>query len=98
MISRRHLAEVIGERTLHLRDDKLLAREVAAYLLDTGQTDDLDSLIRDIMEYRAEHGIVEATAVSAHEISQTSVKDLEAILQREHPKAKTVHVITQIDP
>lgn len=97
-ISRRHLAEVIGERTLHIKDGKKLAREIAAYLLDTKATDDLESLIRDVMEYRANHGVVEAVAVSAHELTASAIKDLEAILKEEHPKAKTVHVISRQDP
>lgn len=98
MISRRHLAEVIGEQTLHVRSTKKLAREIAAYLLDTRHTYELDSLLRDVMEYRANHGVVEAEAVSAHEISSSTVKDIEAILKREHPKAKYVHVIPRLDP
>lgn len=98
MISRRHLSEVIGERTLHIRDAKPLAREVAAYLLDTHHTYELESLLRDVMEYRAQHGIVEATAVSAHDLSNEVVKDVEAILRKEYPNAKYVHVASRIDP
>jgi F0F1-type ATP synthase delta subunit len=97
-VSRRHLAEVIGERTLQVRDTRKLARAVAAYLLDTHDTDDLESLIRDVMEYRASHGVVEAVAISAHELSPDIIHDLEAILKREHPKAKHVRVIPRQDP
>lgn len=96
-VSRRHLAEVIGDKTLSISDGKVLAREIAAYLLDTKQVHDLDSLIRDIMEYRAQHGIVEAVAVSANDLSNETVAELEAILKHEHPKAKKVHVITKQD-
>jgi len=98
MISRRHLAEVIGERTLQVHDSKKLAKAVAAYLLDTHDTDDLESLIRDIMEYRAQHGVVEAVAVSAHDLSNDAIRDLEAILKKEHPRAKSVHIISRKDP
>lgn len=98
MISRRHLAEVIAERTLHVRDTKKLAREVAAYLLDTGQTAQLESLLRDVMEYRAEHGVVEAQAISAHELTPTVIRELQQILKAEHPQAKSVHVIPKLDP
>jgi F0F1-type ATP synthase delta subunit len=98
MISRRHLAEVIGERTLHVRDTEKLAKTIAAYLLDTHDTADLESLIRDVMEYRAQHGVVEAVAISAHDLSRDAIRDLEAILKREHPKAKSVHIISRKDP
>lgn len=97
-VSRRHLAEFIGEKTLHIKDGKKLAREIAAYLLDTKDTDELESLIRDIMEYRAQHGIVEAVAVSAHDLNDKTVRELEKILVQEHPKAKSVHIITRHDP
>jgi F0F1-type ATP synthase delta subunit len=98
VISRRHLAEVIGARTLKVHSTKKLAREVAAYLLDTHETDDLESLLRDVMEYRAQHGVVEAVAVSAHDLTQSIIKDIEAILKKEYPKAKHIHVISRIDP
>ena len=98
MISRRHLSEVIGERTLHVRDTSELAREVAAYLLDTHETADLESLLRDIMEYRAKHGIVEAVAVSAHELSSEVIADIKRILKEEYPGAKSVKVTSRIDP
>lgn len=98
MISRRHLAEIIGERTLHVRDTKALAQEIAAYLLETRQTAELESLVRDVMEFRTQHGVVEAVAVSAHDISDETVKDISAILKREHPKAKSVRIIQRIDP
>jgi F0F1-type ATP synthase delta subunit len=98
MISRRHLAEVIGERTLHVRESKKLAREVAAYLLDTHHTADLESLLRDVMEYRARHGVVEATAVSAHELTDAVIQDIERILKQEYPNAKQVRVVTKLDP
>lgn len=98
MLSRRHLAEVIGERTLKVRSTKKLARAVAAYLLDTKSTDDLESLIRDIMEYRAQHGVVEAVAISAYELNQSVMRDLEAVLKKEHPKAKSVHIMSLLDP
>lgn len=98
MISRRHLAEVIGARTLKVRSTKKLAQEVAAYLLDTHETDDLESLLRDVMEYRAQHGVVEAVAVSAHDLTKSIVKDIETILKKEYPHAKNIHVISRIDP
>jgi len=98
MIARHHLAEVIAERTLHVRDTRKLAREVAAYLLDTRQTGQLESLLRDIMEYRAQHGVVEATAISAHDLDATVIKDLQQILKDEHPKAKSTHITPRLDP
>lgn len=98
MVSRRHLAEVIAERTLHVRDTKHLAQEVAAYLLDTHSTAQIESLIRDIMELRAQKGVVEAVAVSAHELGDEVIADIKRILKQEYPGAQSVHVIRKIDP
>lgn len=97
-ISRRQLAEIIGERTLHIRDGKALAREVAAYLLDTDQKNSLESLIRDIMEYRAYHGIIEATAISAHDIDDRVTADIMDILRKEFPDAQSISINKRIDP
>lgn len=98
MISRRHLAEVITERTLGVRDTKVLAKEVAAYLLDNHHTADIESLIRDIMELRAQKGVVEAVAVSAYQLNDEVIADIKRILKQEYPNAKSVHVIRKLDP
>lgn len=97
-VSRRHLAEVIGERTLAQDNIKQLARAIAAYLLDEGMTGDLESLIRDIMQYRLEHGFIEANIVSAHELPANVLEDVRDILGREYPKAKSVELDTELDP
>ncbi|MGH9857095.1 MAG: F0F1 ATP synthase subunit delta [Acidobacteriota bacterium] len=90
--SRHHLAEVIGKRTLKIKDRKQLVREIAAYLLLEHHTAELGSLVRDVMQYRAEHGIVEAVAVSAHGLSDRMAKDVEKILKEAYPSAKEVIV------
>ena len=95
--SRTHLAEVIGERTLHVTDPKLLAKEVAAYLLTEYRTADLDSLIRDIMQYRAEHGHVEAEVITAHELPAEITRELKQLLKDEYPKAKDLKLRETID-
>jgi F0F1-type ATP synthase delta subunit len=90
--SRHHLAAVIGEKTLHISDTGLLAREIAAYLLDEKHTGELDSLMRDIIAYRAEHGAVEAVAASTSPLSDEVLADIKTLLEREYPKAKQVIV------
>lgn len=97
-IPRNELAKIIGERTLHIKDPSLLAREVAAYLLTENRIDDLDSLLRDIMQYRMDHGVVEAVAVSAHELDDVVHKDIQAILKTRYPEAKGIIVRDRQDP
>ncbi len=95
--TRHHLAEVIGKKTLETTDYKKLAKQVAAYLLGTGQTYELQSLMRDILAYRAAHGVIEITATSANELSQADINDIKAMLKQEYPKAKSFEIDEAID-
>jgi F0F1-type ATP synthase delta subunit len=90
--SRHHLAEVIGKRTMNIKDRDLLVREIAAYLLHEHHTAELSSLVRDVMQYRADHGVVEAVAVSAHGLSDRMAKGVEKILKDAYPGATEVIV------
>lgn len=97
-VPRHTLATAIAERTMHVHDSKLLAREVAAYLLMERRTADLESILRDIMQYRTDHGVLEAEVVTAHEVHQRVLTDVKELLRAAYPKAKTVHVGTRQDP
>jgi F0F1-type ATP synthase delta subunit len=96
--SRRHLAEAIARRTMSVKDDRKLAREVAAYLLSEGITVELESLMRDIMQYRQEHGHIEAVAISAHGLNPVVINDIKAILKDTFPAAKSITVTEHLDP
>ncbi len=89
---RQQLAEVIGQRTMHASNTKELVREVAAYILSENLTAQFESLMRDIMQYRAEHGIIEAVAVSAHELGDEVHREIKQLLQTELPHAKSILV------
>ena len=91
------LAQAIAERTLHITDDKLLAREIAAYLLEERRTNELESILRDIMQFRGAHGVLEATIISAHEISETVRGEVTQLLNAAYPSAKTIHVAHRQD-
>lgn len=92
------LAAAIAERTLHVTDGKLLAREIAAYLLTERRTAELESILRDIMQYRMEHGVLEAEVVTAHETTDRVTSDVEQLLRANYPNAKTVRVTKRQDP
>ena len=95
----RHLlVEAIAERTLNVKDSSKLAREIAAYLLSENRVSELDSILRDIIEYRAERGIVEATVVSAHTITDEVKGDIRAIMSRDYPAASSITVSERLDP
>jgi F0F1-type ATP synthase delta subunit len=97
-IARTELAEALAERTLHMDDPKLLAKEIAAYLLIENRTADLQSLVRDIMQYRMDKGMVEAVALSAHELGEQVLDDVRVVLEQEFPDSKTVIVRERRDP
>jgi F0F1-type ATP synthase delta subunit len=97
---RHHLAQAIADKTLHLSgvEMKTLAKEIAAYLLQEGQVSDLEPLMRDVIAARAEKGLVEAEATSAHELSKADRDDIEEILKVHYPNASQLKVDYKIDP
>lgn len=97
-ISRKELAKVIAEKTLHVSDQKKLAQAVAAYFSgkEHGHVD-IDSLMRDIMQYRLKKGHIEATAVSAHDLDDKVMKDISELLAEHFPDHKSIRVNSKID-
>lgn len=95
--TRAQLAEIIGEKTLATSDRKQLASSIAAYLTTQAKKVDIDSLVRDVMQYRLEHGVVEAVAVSAHELTPAVIADVKALLKEHFPDATSISVDTRID-
>jgi F0F1-type ATP synthase delta subunit len=68
-----------------------LAKLVAAYLIETGKTADLNSVMRDAQEYRAEKGgVVELTVRSAHDLDAAQVAEVERVAKRQYPGAKKI--------
>ena len=96
-VPRHILAEAIAQRTLRVSDVKALAREIAAYLLEERRTAELESVLRDIMQYRTDHGVLEAEVVTAHDVSQTVLTEVKQLLQAAYPKSKAVHVGSRQD-
>ena len=97
-LPRHELAMVLAAKSVLGVNAKTFGKEIAAYLLTEGRTNELDSLLRDIMQYRAENGIVEVVAVSAHELSGAVRKDIEARVRKMYPEAKKIIISEQPDP
>jgi len=98
--TRKELAEVIGSKTLHVQDRDKLVAMVAGYFASTdhaGSNIDMSSLMRDVMQYRQSHGIVEATIVSAHDVDKSIEKEARDILTEYFPDAETVIINKRID-
>lgn len=98
MATRLELAAIIGERTLDIQSIDALKDALAAYLLEENDVDELDSLMRDVLAYRAEHGYVEATLVSAHPLTDDVRTEIRDVIASEYPHAKTITMNEKIDP
>jgi F0F1-type ATP synthase delta subunit len=96
-VSRTRLAAVIAERAQQNISAKRLSHEIAAYLLAEGRTDELDSVLRDLMQYRADHGIVEVIGVSAYPLNSEVRHDIEGVARELYPDAKQVIISEEHD-
>jgi F0F1-type ATP synthase delta subunit len=97
-VPRHIVAQAIAEKTLHIKDDKQLAQEIAAYLLVERRTSELESIIRDIMQYRMDHGVLEAEVVTAHPVGKDVLQHVEQLLQTAYPDTKHVQVSSHVEP
>ena len=79
------------------RSAERLGREIAAYLLDENRTGELDSLLRDVVAHRAKDGIVEVTAVSAHELSGEVRRDIEKLVRERFENVEDIIIDQRID-
>lgn len=96
--SRSRLAAIIAERADAPNGAKALSQEVAAYLLAEGRTGELDSILRDVMQYRADHGVVEVIAIDAFPLADKVRADIESVIRELYPQAKQIIISEQLDP
>lgn len=96
---RHQIASVLAEKSLHggFKPGDF-SRSVAAYLLDTGRTGELNSLLRDVMQKRAGCGIVEVAAVSAHKLSDSVKEEILGLIKEIRPEAKQIIISEVHDP
>ena len=97
MISRSEITHVIAERTMHVTDLPALNKAIAGYLLEQNRVDELDSLMRDVIAYRAAHGHVEATVISAYTLTESVRAEMLGAMKQEYPRAKSYILNEKID-
>ena len=95
--ARTELAEVVGNRLLKSVSSRSLAKEVAAYLLQQNKVYELESLMRDVMAYRQENGVIEAEVATAHPLDPSMLKQVKQLVAEKYPKAKHIIVHEHID-
>lgn len=95
--SRIKLADEIVRR-LGKGRQKTLAKQIAAYLIETGKTSELNSLSRDIMQARkGRDSVVELTAISSHQLSPPQIEAINKVVREISPNAKKIIVNERID-
>lgn len=98
-LPRHKLAVEISRRLDSGEPKERIAREVAALLIENGQTSELNSLLRDVQEYRAQqNGIVEVNAESAYELGNEQRKNIEDAIRIQYPQTKKVIIHHQLNP
>lgn len=97
-ISRRKLATYVASELTSGKAVKPLLKQVAGYLVERRQTNQVELFVRDIEAILArDHGIVLAQVISARELSAGLIKNIEQFVTRSEG-AKQVEVNTSIDP
>lgn len=96
-VPRREIADVIAKRSFQDVPAKQLAKEIAAYLISQHRTAELDSLVRDILQYRADHGIVEVTATSSHPLNDSIRRNVKADIMELYPSARQIIINEELD-
>lgn len=89
--SRPALVAYIVQELADGADESKLAQRVAAYLINTNKIYELDSVMRDAQELRAQQsGVVELTIRSAHELDAAQRKQIESLAKAQYPATKKV--------
>jgi F0F1-type ATP synthase delta subunit len=93
------VASVLAKQSLKAGSHQTkFSKEIAAYLLGSNRTGELESLLRDMTLYRAEDGIVEVTAVSAFDLPAHIKQDLQNRVKQLYPKAQQIIINERRDP
>lgn len=95
---RSRIARTIADKTLKGGSSKKIAQEIAAYLLTTKRTSELNSVLRDVQADWAEAGYVEVIASSAHPLTAAVKADIDKHVKQLYPSAKQIIVTEAHDP
>lgn len=92
-VSRRKIALYVTQQLLGGAKQKAVMKEVAAFLVETRRTRELDLVIRDIEGELAAHGIVVADVLSAYPLADELKKEVAKLVG-----AKDLQLREAIDP
>jgi len=95
-LSRRVIAQHIAKQLADGASQKTLARQLAAYLLETRRTEEAGLIVRDIQTSLSEYGHLSGKVVSARELSASTMKAIESFA-KDTTGAKSVSLDTEVD-
>jgi F0F1-type ATP synthase delta subunit len=91
-LSRRKMATFVADKLLAGTPAKSAFKEVAAYLLDTGRTREIELLIRDVEDIMAARGTIVADVTTAHPLTNDAKVAIRTLVG-----AKTLQLRESID-
>lgn len=94
-LTRHQISEIIAKRSTENISATKLAEQIAAYLISERRSSELQSILRDIRQFRENQGIVEVDAYSAHKLSDQARRDIEAQVRELYPSATQI-IINEI--
>ena len=92
-ISRRKLSAYVADRLASGQAANEAISQVAAYLVETRQTHDVELLVRSIEEELMNHGVVVADVAAAHPLSEGIKEQIARLVD-----AKELHIRLAIEP
>ncbi len=96
-LSRRALSAYIAEQLVDGNSEQDLAAHVAAYLIESHRTKELDLIIRDVQVRLAESGRVTGSVTTAFALADESRQAIEAFI-KDRTNATKVEVDETVDP
>lgn len=96
--TRHQLSEILAEQSLSADfKPKSFSRALAKFLLHSDRVDELEPIIRDMIAFRAKNGIVEVTAISAHNLSTEDRTDIGLLVRQVYPEAALININESLD-
>lgn len=96
-VSRSQIVSGITRMSQNVPSNRL-AQSIAAYLLESRRSGEVDSLMRDLWQERINNGVIEVSAASAHELDASAIGSIKAEVIKLFPNAKEVIVSTKLEP
>ncbi|MDB5167548.1 MAG: atpH [Candidatus Saccharibacteria bacterium] len=96
-VSRRKISNYIADQIAEGHETKKLIQELAAFLIDTRRTKELELVVRDIEYELKNRGIVLAWVTSAHDLTSATKTAINKLI-KDQTDAKNVELQELVDP